>query len=71
LFRGAFSDVNDVNNVLQVSYAVRTGDEVNCLIAKLQPLKAKAEEIPLDIEYEDEHLLVVNKPPHMVRIILC
>uniref|UniRef100_A0A7C9E396 RNA-binding S4 domain-containing protein n=1 Tax=Opuntia streptacantha TaxID=393608 RepID=A0A7C9E396_OPUST len=50
----------------KVSYAVRTGDEVNCLIAKLQPLKARAEEIPLDIEYEDEHVLVVNKPPHMV-----
>lgn len=54
--------------VLQVSYAVRTGDEVNCTIAKLQPLRADAEDIPLDIIYEDDHVLVVNKPPHMVRI---
>ena len=60
-----------MNNVLQVSYAVRTGDEVNCTIAKLQALKAEAEEIPLDIKYEDDHVLVVNKPTHMVRIILC
>lgn len=43
------------------------GDEVNCTIAKLEPLKADAEEIPLDITYEDDHVLVVNKPPHMVR----
>uniref|UniRef100_M8BU77 RNA pseudourine synthase 2, chloroplastic n=1 Tax=Aegilops tauschii TaxID=37682 RepID=M8BU77_AEGTA len=35
---------------------------------ELQPLSAKAEpeDIPLDIVYEDEHLLVVNKPAHMV-----
>ncbi|XP_021838374.1 RNA pseudouridine synthase 2, chloroplastic isoform X2 [Spinacia oleracea] len=50
----------------KVSYAVRTGDEVNCTIAKLQPLRADAEDIPLDIIYEDDHVLVVNKPPHMV-----
>lgn len=50
----------------KVSYAVRTGDEVNCTIAKLQPLRADAEDIPLDITYEDDHVLVVNKPPHMV-----
>ncbi|KAL9225750.1 hypothetical protein vseg_001639 [Gypsophila vaccaria] len=50
----------------KVSYTVKTGDDVNCTIAKLQPLRAEAEEIPLDIVYEDEHVLVVNKPPHMV-----
>ncbi|CAO2817606.1 unnamed protein product [Amaranthus hypochondriacus] len=50
----------------KVSYGVKTGDEVNCTIAKLQPLRADAEEIPLDITYEDDHVLVVNKPPHMV-----
>uniref|UniRef100_A0A803LIU0 RNA-binding S4 domain-containing protein n=1 Tax=Chenopodium quinoa TaxID=63459 RepID=A0A803LIU0_CHEQI len=50
----------------KVSYGVRTGDEINCTIAKLQPLRADAEDIPLDITYEDDHVLVVNKPPHMV-----
>lgn len=45
---------------------MKPGDEVNCTISKLQPLKAEAEDIPLDIVYEDQHLLVVNKPPHMV-----
>ena len=30
------------------------------------PYEAKAENIPLDIVYEDEYLLVVNKPKGMV-----
>ena len=55
---------------MQVSYGVKTGDEVNCTIAKLEPLRADAEKIPLDITYEDDHVLVVNKPPHMVRIFM-
>ncbi|KAL0360493.1 UNVERIFIED_CONTAM: Pentatricopeptide repeat-containing protein [Sesamum radiatum] len=50
----------------KVSHVVRDGDVVNCTIAELQPLRAEAEDIPLDIVYEDEHVLVVNKPAHMV-----
>lgn len=50
----------------KVSHMVRSGDEVNCTISDLQPLKAEPEDIPLDIVYEDDHLLVVNKPAHMV-----
>ncbi|XP_058180726.1 RNA pseudouridine synthase 2, chloroplastic-like [Rhododendron vialii] len=45
---------------------VRDGDEVECTISELQPLKAEPEDIPLDIVHEDEHVLVVNKPAHMV-----
>ncbi|KAL2522298.1 RNA pseudouridylate synthase [Forsythia ovata] len=51
---------------IEVSHVVREGDTVNCTIAELQPLRAEAEDIPLDIVYEDEHLLVVNKAAHMV-----
>ncbi|XP_047321946.1 RNA pseudouridine synthase 2, chloroplastic [Impatiens glandulifera] len=50
----------------KVSQMVRTGDCVVCTISELQPLKAEPENIPLDIVYEDEHVLVVNKPAHMV-----
>ncbi|KZV29573.1 pentatricopeptide repeat-containing protein [Dorcoceras hygrometricum] len=39
---------------------------VHCTISELQPLKAEPEDIPLDIVFEDEHVLVVNKPAHMV-----
>lgn len=50
----------------KVSHFLRTGDKVNCVISEMQPLRAEAEDIPLDIVYEDDHVLVVNKPPHMV-----
>ncbi|KFK42040.1 hypothetical protein AALP_AA2G204100 [Arabis alpina] len=50
----------------KVSHNVKSGDEVNCIISELQPLKAEAEDIPLDIVYEDKHVLVVNKPAYMV-----
>lgn len=41
---------------------------INCTISELQPLRAEPEDIDLDIVYEDEHVLVVNKPAHMVMI---
>ncbi|GLU04624.1 hypothetical protein SLE2022_217620 [Rubroshorea leprosula] len=50
----------------KASHNLRPGDKVNCVISDLQPLKAEPEDIPLDIVYEDEHVLVVNKPIHMV-----
>ncbi|KAJ4775386.1 Ribosomal large subunit pseudouridine synthase D [Rhynchospora pubera] len=50
----------------KVSYKVKGGDVVSCTVSELQPLRAEAEDIPLDIVYEDEHVIVVNKPPHMV-----
>ncbi|XP_057974285.1 RNA pseudouridine synthase 2, chloroplastic isoform X3 [Malania oleifera] len=50
----------------KVSHAVRPGDKVKCTVSELQPLRAEAEDIPLDIVYEDDCVLVVNKPPHMV-----
>lgn len=53
-------------SIFQVSHNVKAGDEVNFTISELQPLKAEPEDIPLDIVYEDKHLLVVNKPAHMV-----
>ncbi|KAH7690065.1 23S rRNA pseudouridine(1911/1915/1917) synthase protein [Dioscorea alata] len=44
----------------------RDGDRVCCTVSELQPLRAEPEDIPLDIVYEDSHVLVVNKPAHMV-----
>ncbi|HDR91182.1 MAG TPA: RluA family pseudouridine synthase, partial [candidate division Zixibacteria bacterium] len=42
------------------------GEEIIVRIPEKEPLRLKPEDIPLDIPYEDEHLLVVNKPPGMV-----
>ncbi len=47
-------------------YKVQTGDEVKICEQELKVLDAEPENIPLDIVFEDEHLLVVNKPRGMV-----
>lgn len=48
------------------SYKVNDGDVVSFVIPELKTLEAKPENIPLDIVYEDDDLLVVNKPRGMV-----
>ena len=45
---------------------LQTGDEVAVTIPPLAPLKMEAEDIPLDIVYEDDDVIVVNKPQGMV-----
>lgn len=45
---------------------LRTGDQVDLTPPPVRELAAKAENIPLEIIYEDEELLVVNKPQGMV-----
>ncbi|XP_065851531.1 RNA pseudouridine synthase 2, chloroplastic-like isoform X2 [Euphorbia lathyris] len=50
----------------KVSQNIKAGDQVICTISELQSLRAEPEEMTLDIVYEDEHLIIVNKPPHMV-----
>ncbi|WOL05289.1 hypothetical protein Cni_G14016 [Canna indica] len=52
--------------IAKVSHTIKGGDMVCCTVSKLQPLRAEPEDIPLYIVYEDEHVLVVNKPAHMV-----
>ena len=48
------------------SYKCRLNDIVNIYVPNPVELEAKAENIPLDIVYEDEDLLVVNKAKGMV-----
>lgn len=45
---------------------LKEGDEVTIEIPEPKPLEIKAENIPIEIVYEDEALLVVNKPQGMV-----
>lgn len=45
---------------------VRNGDRIVILIPAPEPTEAKAQEIPLEIVFEDDDLLVVNKPSGMV-----
>ncbi|WP_022836631.1 RluA family pseudouridine synthase [Salisaeta longa] len=48
------------------SYPVEPGDQIVCRLIQPPPLSADPEAIPLDVVYEDEHLLVVHKPAGMV-----
>jgi len=48
------------------NYRVRLGDEISITWPEAKPLEVVAEEIPLDIIFEDSHLIVVNKPRGMV-----
>ena len=42
------------------------GDRITLILPDPQPIEAQPQNIPLDIVYEDDHLLVVNKPKGMV-----
>jgi 23S rRNA pseudouridine1911/1915/1917 synthase len=46
--------------------SVKVGDRITLEIPEAQPLELKAENIPLDILYEDEQLLILNKPAGLV-----
>lgn len=48
------------------SFKVQPGCEIQLDEPDPEPLGLEPEDIPLDIVYEDEHLLVVNKPRGMV-----
>lgn len=48
------------------NYRLREGDRIEVELPAPAPCQAVAEEIPLDIVYEDDDLLVVNKPKGMV-----
>lgn len=48
------------------SYNLKTGDKITIKENEEEIIEIKPEKIPLDIVYEDEDLLVVNKPSGMV-----
>jgi 23S rRNA pseudouridine1911/1915/1917 synthase len=51
---------------IRPSYRVRPGDKIDITLTPPAPLEVAPEEIPLDVVYEDDALLVVNKPAGMV-----
>lgn len=48
------------------SYPVEPGDQIVFRLVRKPPMQAEPEPIPLDILYEDDELIVVNKPAGMV-----
>lgn len=47
-------------------YIPKIGDEIEIFFQALPDIELKAQNIPLDIIYEDEHILAINKPANMV-----
>lgn len=52
--------------VLKPAYDVSADEEIQITLPATPPLEAKPEAIRLDIVYEDEQIMVVNKPAGMV-----
>ncbi|MFN3781650.1 MAG: RluA family pseudouridine synthase, partial [Candidatus Kapaibacteriota bacterium] len=52
--------------VVKANQKVKPNDTITCRLRRLPPLKLIPENIPLDIIYEDDYLMIVNKPAGMV-----
>lgn len=48
------------------SAKVRTGDEVTVNIPPPLPAEPEGQDIPLDVVFEDDHLIIINKPAGLV-----
>lgn len=53
-------------NISKNSYKLKYCDEIKVKIPEAKPLELEAENISLDIPFEDENMLVVNKPAGML-----
>jgi len=51
---------------VKAGYIIHPGEHIRVLFPAFQQTAVEAEDIPLDIVYEDDHLLVINKPAGMV-----
>jgi 23S rRNA pseudouridine1911/1915/1917 synthase len=52
--------------ILDPGYRVNAGDEITVKVPPTEPAVPKGENIELDIVYEDEHIIVVDKPRGLV-----
>lgn len=59
-------NVSMSGKILKANFKVSTGQELDVLLPEPEKLKLEAENIPLDILYEDTDVIVVNKPKNMV-----
>ena len=51
---------------VKASFKVKADDEIKIIIPPVEETEIKAENIPLDIIYEDDDVILVNKPKGMV-----
>lgn len=55
-----------VISVKKSGIKLKENDEVSVTLPEPQPLEVVAEDIPLDILYEDDDVILINKPKGMV-----
>lgn len=60
------SRVKKGNKIIKSNYKVKENDTLEILLPEPQPLDVQPENIPIDIIYEDEDVVVVNKARGMV-----
>ncbi|MGG5358471.1 MULTISPECIES: RluA family pseudouridine synthase [unclassified Enterococcus] len=53
-------------NVVKSNYKVKKGDQIRIEIPEAETLDVVAEDLPLEIVYEDQDVAVINKPQGMV-----
>lgn len=53
-------------HTVKSNYKLKSGQNISVTVPDAKTADVKAEDISLDIVYEDDHLLVVNKPQNMV-----
>jgi 23S rRNA pseudouridine1911/1915/1917 synthase len=56
--------IND--QVVRPSQKIKPGDKITMDVPKPEPLELQGEAIPLEVLFEDDQLLVLNKPPGIV-----
>lgn len=59
-------DIKVCDRVVKNSYEIRKNDVITIKLPEISSDEIEPEDIPLDIIYDDDHLLVINKPPDMV-----
>ncbi len=64
LIEGGFVRVG--GQLQKKNYKLKIGDEIEIELPENEECEAAAEDIPLDIRYEDDDIIVVNKPVGMV-----
>jgi 23S rRNA pseudouridine1911/1915/1917 synthase len=64
LIRNGYASVDGSNR--KPSYKVKLNEQIECRLPPPEPIELAAEPLPLDVLFEDNHLIVLNKPPGMV-----
>ena len=72
LSRASIQKLLDDKNIIvngavkKSSYKVKLGDVIQIDVPELRESNIKAQDIPIDVVYEDKYIIVVNKPKGMV-----